>query len=102
MERVLIPHACLVAILLVIRSSSGPNFVFHYPQDLNAQSILERSPSSRDTGSDGSSTISTSSPNSSDDEIDAPESGPKVGKNEDDVGANESERRSSYIGRQSR
>ena len=54
----LTPNACLLAVLLITRSSSGPALTFHYPQRPRFESPLSRS--TRGTSSDSSSDSSSS------------------------------------------
>lgn len=105
MERVMIPRACLVAILLVARSSSGVNFVFHYPPNPKIDSTAPSSSVWRGAGShtDGTTSDSNSSAGSSDEDFDAPESGPETKGELADIDPSESDMRSrSYPGKQRR
>ena len=68
MERSSIPNASLVAILLVTQSSSGTNFVFHYPPNPNIDTPASTQTWGGDATDDGRSTTSSST-NSSEDEL---------------------------------
>lgn len=61
----LTPNSCLLAVLLVIRSSSGPALTFHYPPRPRFDSPLGRS-----TRSYSSSSSSSSSSSGDDDDVD--------------------------------
>ncbi|KAL7272998.1 Nitrogen permease regulator 3 [Rhizina undulata] len=65
MQRTSTPNPCLIAILLVVRSTSGVNFVFHYPSRPKAESAADRRNSSYQ---DGNSSNSDSSSGSSDED----------------------------------
>ncbi|KAF8474787.1 nitrogen permease regulator of amino acid transport activity 3-domain-containing protein [Kalaharituber pfeilii] len=65
-----VPNPSLVAILLVTQSSSGTNFVFHYPPNPKIDSPVGPLAWGGDNTDDGHSTNTSSSTNSSDEEID--------------------------------
>lgn len=112
MNRSLLPNPSLVAILLVVRTASGPSFVFHYPQHptlsppaastlsaWRSTDVYSEDETSSDEDSDSSSIISSSA---SEDDLPA-ETASVAPTGTGKIASSESDRRSrSYVGRSRR